>query len=159
MKSNLYIVVLWWYIYNKPMSSRICQFFSLRVAATNSDEAVPVARFPYIDNLILRLAGYHFPSSHSARLLPINNPSRFSPSGLNLKFLFVFLTWVLASGSNHSALSSRLLIKDCNICQLALFGITLGASPKKSQELTHKPDLGYLVLIKLHLPRAVLPPL
>ena len=65
------------------MSSNI---FSLRVAATNSDEAVPVACFPYIDKLILRLAGYHFPSSHSARLLPIDNPSHFSPSGLNLKF-------------------------------------------------------------------------
>ena len=34
------------------MSSNI---FSLQVVATNSDEAVPVAHFPYIDNLILAL--------------------------------------------------------------------------------------------------------
>ena len=34
------------------MSSNI---FSLRVAVTNSDEAVPVVRFPYIENLIIVL--------------------------------------------------------------------------------------------------------
>ena len=144
------------------MSSRICQYFFIKSGGNEqwwgcASGTLSLHRQSYPCSL--RLAGYHFPSSHSARLLPINNPSRFSPSGLNLRFLFVFLMWVLASGSNHSALSSQLLIKDCDICQLALFCITLGASPKKSQELTHKPDLGYLVLRQLHLPRAVLPPL